>query len=704
MKIQMDNSGDCPLRVPGFNDIPVDYELDVNECFAHGANDHRAPRLTKPEILMLRLMEHITDKADWERDIFDEKVVAQWYNDAALDSNLGSDLSYEWDINFDRDLISTKTWSWCIQELRDKALMFIQKGHILTFNADSGVCKSDLLVGSDLQRMLHDSFDQLSNQALGHFGKETFSERVTDLVDPSLFMLAYGRTPVLSQGGRVDMTPEEISFPASRFHVHVSPSPEVSRKIRHPSPWSEKFQWLPCETKFLGHEGTGVRITSYINNLNPQHNQAYAAIERLIGLSLEPWNDVLKKGTTSRYPLRIKTFGFEAIDPDKIWGTFQPNDWRRKLPDCTWTQDTWADYCIKTKEYLALPELDQKYRVQHQEPDEPEEPNDILGSIRPWTCEDWKWEDFWMKPVEWKWERLHTFKYPEAGISYTYEDWKRGKTAKPFIGKRQDYGDSSNVNHVYQPVSLKNDFREKGLQVIIRVSSIDLTPENPSFKGDNDFHVEGLLNEHIVAVARYYYDVENITDARISFQQKDDLNPYECRLGPDAMHKIFGLPPFNMNELGPQKLQILGSVATQHGRFLAWSNTLRHKTRPFTLKDMNRPGHQRFVSLYLVDPHYRICSTQNVPAQQYEGWRDDVYNELGSSAKLPQEVADIIMEQIGDWPISLAEAQRWKEESDEERYPANEADPWEQDRYDFGAPIEDSEQDIVVSPSGERTF
>ncbi|KAJ5372916.1 hypothetical protein N7517_004922 [Penicillium concentricum] len=61
----MDNPGDCPPRVPGFNAMPVDYELDVSECFAHTASDNRALRLTKPEILTLRLMEHLTDKTNW---------------------------------------------------------------------------------------------------------------------------------------------------------------------------------------------------------------------------------------------------------------------------------------------------------------------------------------------------------------------------------------------------------------------------------------------------------------------------------------------------------------------------------------------------------------------------------------------------------------------------------------------------------------
>lgn len=156
----MDNSGECALRVPGINAIPVNYELDVNERFA---NKGHVPRLTRPEVLLRRLIEHVTDKKNWEQDIFDENAVTEWYTEAKLDSTLGSDLRYEWDIDFDMDLVSANTWNWCIQELRDKALYFIKKGYVLTLNADSDVCKSDLLVASDLQQSLQDSLSHLLN-------------------------------------------------------------------------------------------------------------------------------------------------------------------------------------------------------------------------------------------------------------------------------------------------------------------------------------------------------------------------------------------------------------------------------------------------------------------------------------------------------------------------------------------------------------
>jgi hypothetical protein len=88
-------------------------------------------------------------------------------------------------------------------------------------------------------------------------------------------------------------------------------------------------------------------------------------------------------------------------------------------------------------------------------------------------------------------------------------------------------------------------FREihiTGFQVIVRVCSIELTPDAPYYPGDSDFHVEGLLNEHIVATSRYYYDVENVESSRISPQQENELNEWDYTTEPDAIHKIFGIP------------------------------------------------------------------------------------------------------------------------------------------------------------------
>lgn len=40
------------------------------------------------------------------------------------------------------------------------------------------------------------------------------------------------------------------------------------------------------------------------------------------------------------------------------------------------------------------------------------------------------------------------------------------------------------------------------------------------------------------------------------------------------------------------------------------------------LQDPTRPGHRRFLALWLVDPHTRIVSTANVPPQQRAWWEE----------------------------------------------------------------------------------
>jgi hypothetical protein len=66
------NVGHGPLKVPGFGGIPLDFELPPESRFAHGLVDYRhSPRLTKREMAMLRLMQHITETPGWHRLVLD---------------------------------------------------------------------------------------------------------------------------------------------------------------------------------------------------------------------------------------------------------------------------------------------------------------------------------------------------------------------------------------------------------------------------------------------------------------------------------------------------------------------------------------------------------------------------------------------------------------------------------------------------------
>ncbi|PYI11021.1 hypothetical protein BO78DRAFT_276417, partial [Aspergillus sclerotiicarbonarius CBS 121057] len=658
----MNNSGTGKLQVPGFGEFNVTH-TPYPDKFAHGLECYgRAHRLTICEVYMLRLMERLTNKPNWEHDVFDERLVAQWYN------NFKRQSESEPDCDVDMDLISPRTWEWCILELRDKAIEFQKTGRVLTFNADSGVCKSDALVG--MKNELQEAFKPLLDEK----SPESKSSN-QDLVDPSLFMLFYGHTPVLTEGGQVTMTEGDISYPNN---IQIAPPPGYLFDSYRLTTWSggdkefdynwtNQYQWLPCEVEFTGQDSE-VRITSYINNLHPKHKRAYAAIEKLISLSLEPWNEVLTK-SQSRYPLRIKTYGVGGSGLDgKLWD-LNHMLYKHLPPKQCWTSEISNAYWIKVREYLALPDPDQKYRIFHPHPSNPEEPNDLLERMPVGISLDSP--DSRMQQVlqlqsliDIKEKRLRTFHYPEPGISYSYEDWKQGKTSKPI--NKQRLGFDTEKDHIYQSISLQDEFRERGLQAITRISSIELTPENPSYAGDDDFSVSGLLNEHIVCTSRYYYDVENLTPARISFQQEDDVDERFLDGQANALEKIFGLAstlcPLSGRQSAKEKglhrkLQTLGSVSTDEGRLLAWSNTLRSKTQPFSLKDKTRPGHQRFISISLVDPHYRICSTRNVPPQQNHWWHEAVQNSMRF---LPPELMNQIMKETGNWPMGMDEAQERK--------------------------------------------
>ncbi|KGO71756.1 Protein of unknown function DUF4246 [Penicillium italicum] len=632
-----DNSGSGPLKVPGFHGIFLEMELAIDERFAHGTQEdysRRPVRLTAPEVQMLRLMERITDLKNWEQEIFDPATLAK-----RAQASEYVHLDPQTDQDIDMELVTTRSWLWCVAELQDKARSLRETGHVVVFNADSGVCKADRVVSEALRQQLQDAFQRLPK-----------SDGTHDLVDPSLYMLIYGQTKVLSRGGRVPLATDGMMCRIIRR----------ARLLRHSN----------CHTILAGTRGVNSSRLAFSGYPN---TQAYSAIEKLISLAIRPWNDVLVKGVRGRMPRRIHTYGVTknrkltpmSRQPPK---EVLPRGWKEGITQRSWTPEEWEEYCFRVMEFLLYTDEDPKYRVFEPEPDDPPQTENLLDLMTP---------EMWASPtsveriIRAKWRRLNCFHYPEPGISFTYEDWKLGKTANPIFGPWESEGQRSKPprDHEYYQVSLEDQFRAQGLQIIVRVFSIDLTPDAPRYPGEAEFHVDGMLNEHIIATAGYCYSSENLTESRISYQQNDDLTMQDHQEDPNCIYKLYGLSPSPAAGVDPPtpKLQTLGSVAVVTGSYLLWSNTLRYKRHPFSLRDPSRPGHQRWVVLWLGGPHYRICSTRNVPPQQHKWWCDDVLANPTLLSTLPQELVDMIMKETGPWPMSHSEALRHKLKSDKER-------------------------------------
>jgi len=200
--------------------------------------------------------------------------------------------------------------------------------------------------------------------------------------------------------------------------------------------------------------------------------------------------------------------------------------------------------------------------------------------------------------------------------------------------------------------------------VIVKLAGIELTPQQPRYPGGH-WHIEGLINEHIVATAIYYYDVENVTEAELDFCQqtwtKETSYDYEQN-DYDALQTILDFDPDD-----DCSTQELGFVTSPQGRFLTWPNTMPHRVNSFELADKTIPGHRRFLVLWLVDPNYRVCSTRNVPPQQHRWWAEAASAKANFASRLPQETVDHIMKETNEWPMGMEEARRIRLELMKER-------------------------------------
>ncbi|KAF3398054.1 hypothetical protein F1880_005779 [Penicillium rolfsii] len=633
------NNKTNPIKVPGLGKIPVNVLLSHDQ-FATGTNEWTSHILTAKELAMLDLINKITDRSNWNRSIFDQQVIAQWREDALSSSSL----------------INDKTWDWCLLELQDKARQFDQDGRLVVFNTSSGVCKSDTAISYELGIKLSNSVDLLSHQAI----PDNPDSPLANLVDPSLFPLVYGRTEVLVGGGPSGLDEEAWSSCETEDLV----VPDVPQLLGEGSnwstdgcqyTWSSKFQWLPCEVQFTGPPGSSdVRISSYINNLHPRNSECYDAIEAVISSSIEQWNEIVVRNKwrkeigrfnghcvhCPREPIRIRTYGVE-------WRAQFP-EWAKKLPE---HQD---EKKLSAEEYGAMCAQVEAHLK------EPESQDAVYW---PWVRtqripEDWKSRWGLLRTALTKYANTFVFEHSDPGTAYSYEDWKAGRTGKAIVGPahhdyvcRADYelsqffgsnpwllpyewmykpkGEDADDHHFYT-VALQKEFREQGLQVIVRIHNIELDPRTPFYPRE-EWRTEGNSNERIIANAIYTLDSTNVSepltwvydrfgamDSDNDESDRDSDDSYRDLLlehalwDLDYISRLFGYEDIQYSPAWQQ----LGEVKLRPGRLISFPNAFQHRMGPLELQDKTKPGRCRFLTLSLIDPNYRLCSTWNVPPQQ----------------------------------------------------------------------------------------
>ncbi|THX45737.1 hypothetical protein D6D06_10374 [Aureobasidium pullulans] len=679
-----DNSGRGALAVPGFG-FPVELELHSEDRFTHGVREwFQEPNITARELAMLSFMDKITDKPTWSTDVFDNRATSQLYQEALRSR-----------------LISPQTWVWCLSELQDKARIFQSSGRILVYNTGVAICKSDVAVDEETRTLIKDGLSVLESSSLSDAATLDPSpdspRQIHRLIDPLLYPLIYGKSRVLAKGEIVPLNDmfRHISkcniapkIPVVGNHLLLGPawygcSKWKMHRERGPS-WSTNFQRLPCEIDFLKSSGTSVCITSYINGLHPRNRGLYHALEKLISTSIEPWNEVLIKQSCGRFPTRIKTYGVSYEPPPPDFDRFTEAG---KHPG----SEPYHAAIEEARAYCAQPGF---------HPYDSSDDEELSCKSEYKEFDDL---DAWCRsgenlalPVQIRYGRLKHFVHPEPGSAYTYQQWKAGQAWEAIIKRKTcDYrpdveAPTAQIPHETYRVALQESFRQKGLQVIVKIDRIELNSSEPRFLG-SDWHVEGLHNEHVVANSMYILEEENTSEPRIDFRQEtrfdlDEFDHDEYNL--EAFLKVFDVhykKQILEGSHAPPSLQRLGSVGLPVGRLLAWPNVLHHRITPFELVDKTKSGHRSFLILSLVDPSYRICSTRNVPPQDHDWWAEQALAAaLPRNVGVPRELVDQIDSYTDNWPMGLKEAtnvrkQMAKEQKDHERDIMNRP----ADLYDF---------------------
>ena len=87
---------------------------------------------------------------------------------------------------------------------------------------------------------------------------------------------------------------------------------------------------------------------------------------------------------------------------------------------------------------------------------------------------------------------------------------------------------------------------------------------------------------------------------------------------------------------------------------------------PFQLTDPTKPGHRRFIALWLVDPTMRVISTANIPPHQMDWYIASILGtdskaQGKSIAKLPPDLVQLLAEKSNIDVTDVREGQLPKE-------------------------------------------
>ncbi|KAI1355991.1 hypothetical protein F5Y01DRAFT_268212 [Xylaria sp. FL0043] len=549
----------------------------------------QSPLIQVREVAMMHIMDRLTDKVDWHKKVFDDEIVARWRAEA---------LAYPdealWKLAAtdpgDRHNKPTRGI------MSEKAFNYcIQELQVKARHfAETGIVPTlDTAIAAVAKS------DILIPSDLTGALRKGFDKLIRDQAESPdwhpgtdekvLDLVHPSMYPLVFKSTRV--LQDEVVGVADAVDKWAGKGAIICGQSTSESRGDVPLEYWSNDYQWLPsnvtlHDDGSVIFTSYINNLHPtKYPEIYVAIEKLVEKALPMWDQCLWSVTDYE----------EGKRPGRDTSRLSIPDWLEDDNEENWTS-SWE----------ALRNVN---------------PSPTTAE----SSQSLDWGD------------------TEEGLRRRWREIRQPVLPEPKLFEEVQYS----PHH-----RLVERFRETGLQIIVKMVSIELTPEKPDYPAGS-WHVEGQMNEHICGTALYYLDSENVTTSHLSFRMPTDpeLNDEgEYQVGQyqySWLEKVFGTRFGGVHH--GACLQNYGNVETPEGRLLAFPNVFQHSVSSFHLVDPTKPGHRRFIALWLVDPYIRIISTANVPPQQQDWWIESVFGLSAESQqaavdKLPSELTQVLKE------------------------------------------------------------
>lgn len=623
------------------------------------------PPYTQFEILLFQIATSIKSKGSWWAKVHSDEIWKRWMVEVetAIEARF-EEHGIKFTRKLERYLKDSLMW-----EAEER---FKRAGGPFEELIDC-VYKSDDVVPEDLRQKLITDVKPLENvpdhKKDWHPGS---NQQVLDLVHPSLYPLVYGETLVSPK-------PFELKDCLDRIGqgTPINPPP-LPRKIGgvDDSLHSKRFQWLPTEFT-ITPEGK-VAVDSYINNLHPVHHaKLYETITQVLEKAV-PLLDAVLTSTMNhpvdRYVKPEKYHPWKKVKKERFYAT----DRRFWCKEGDGTEDSDQEDQQEESEESEI-EYERESEDSTQSGSESEGGKSGIDDV-PWDSGipdvPWASEDSQMRGTKEGEESEIDDAGQESGDSQISGDANEDGGENPVDSDDESIYQSRKYDHtrfrIFQapkPATFKPPqypsrvkLAQHGrLQAIIKLANIELTPENPCYPGGT-WHIEGAINENIVASALYYYSSDNISGGHLAFRHATRSPDYE-----QDDYKGTQLA-WGFEEEGPT-VQNLGAVDSTEGRLLCFPNLFQHQVQSsITLTDPTRPGSRKLLAIFLVDPFNPIPSTRDVPPQQKEWWQEALAmrDEGDRVSSLPAELKLNIAEH-SDWLHDLDWAKKIREELMEER-------------------------------------